>query len=156
MLHSPGDQVRAYFRSNCRAVLLTLCLSLFAVGCEESKSPECAQILQVSQDLKKSNQDFIRPLQESDELKSWLEAANNFEQAADRLIVLEIDHSELITYQNQLATIYRLYAQATYDAVRARENQNLSALKLARQDAVKAGKIQQQLIRQINTYCLKK
>lgn len=155
MLHCQGDRVKVYFRSNYQSVLLFVFLSLFAVGCEENKSAQCAHILQISQDVKKSNQDFIHPRQQSGEIKSWLKAANNFEQAADRLLVLELNQGELITYQNQLATIYRIYSQATYDAVRARENQNLSALKSAREDAVKAGKIQHQLIRQINTYCLK-
>jgi len=87
-------------------------------------------------------------------MKSWLQAANKFNLAADKMRALKIDRRELIQYQNQLARVYRLYAQSTYEAVRARENQDLSELKSARNEANQAGIIQRQLIEEINAYCL--
>ena len=80
--------------------------------------------------------------------------ANKFSQAADKIGALKVDRPELIRYQHQLVRIYRLYARTTYDAVRARENKDLSALKSARNDATKAGVLQRQLIQEINAYCL--
>lgn len=129
-------------------------LSLFTVSCEENKSSQCEQIFQVVRDVQQNNQNASDDNEQSSEMKNWLEAANRFNQAADQMTVLKINHSELIAYQNQLITIYRIYSQATYDAVTARENKDILALKSARQDALKAGKIQQKLIKEINTYCL--
>jgi hypothetical protein len=148
-------KVKARVINNYQLILVIISLSLFTFGCEENKSAQCEQIFQVVEDVKQNNQNASDVNQQSDEMKSWLQAANRFNQAADRIAILKINHSELITYQNQLVTIYRIYSQATYDAVRAKENLNLPALKSARQDAIKAGVIQQKLIRQINNYCLK-
>lgn len=154
MLVCRQSKVKAHLQSNSWSILVIL-LSLVTVGCEENKFVQCQEIFQVAQEVKDNNQDVSNVNQQLGEMKSWLEAANEFNQAADRLALLEFNQSELIKYQNQLVTIYRIYSQATYDAVRARENKNLSALKFSRQNAIKAGVIQQKLIREINTYCLK-
>jgi negative regulator of sigma E activity len=142
-------------KNNYLSILVIVLLSFFAVGCEENKSTECNQIFRIAQDVKASNQQIGNVHEQSHEImKNWLQAANQFNQAADHLAVLKINRSELIQYQNQLITLYRIYSQATSDAVRARENQDLPALQSARQDAIKAGIIQQKLIQEINTYCL--
>lgn len=154
MLVSRQNKVKAGLVSNCQSILVIVILSLFAVGCEENKSSQCEQIFRVVQDVQQNNQNASDANEQSDEKKSWLQAANRFNQAADHIAVLKINYSELMTYQQQLITIYRIYSQATYDAVTAKENKNLLALKSARQDAVKAGVIQQKLIQEINTYCL--
>ncbi|MFM2311140.1 MAG: hypothetical protein RLZZ04_416 [Cyanobacteriota bacterium] len=151
---------KTHLKSNCSksnywSILVIVLLSFLAVGCEENKSTQCKQIFRIAQDVKTSNQHLGNVYQQSPEImKKWLQAANEFNQAADHLAVLEINRSELIKYQNQLITLYRIYSQATHDAVRARENQDLPALQSARQDAIKAGTIQQKLIREINAYCL--
>lgn len=148
-------KVKARVINNYQLILIIISLSLFTVGCEENKSAQCEQIFRVVEDVQQNNRNASDANQQSDEMKSWLQAANRFNQAADRIAILKINHSQLITYQNQLVTIYRIYSQATHDAVRAKENLDLPALKSARQDAIKAGIIQQKLIRQINHYCLK-
>ncbi|MEL6910905.1 MAG: hypothetical protein AAFR62_09720 [Cyanobacteria bacterium J06629_2] len=139
------------------AVGINLILALFLFGCEENISAQCEQIFQIAQDVNSSN-DQTRYVKEDEslEMKSWLQAASKFNQAAENIAVLEVTHRELSEYQNQLAKIYRIYSQATYDAVRARENQNLSALKAARQDAIQAGLMQQELIQKVNSYCVGK
>lgn len=142
-------------KSNYWSMLVIVLLSFSTMGCEENKSTQCQQIFHIAQDIKTTNQHLGKVNEHSPEImKEWLQAANEFNQAADRLAVLELNRSELIKYQNQLITLYRIYSQATYDAVNARENQDLPALQFARQDAIKAGIIQQKLIREINTYCL--
>ena len=135
--------------------LVAICLCLFSFGCEPNELVQCEQILLIARDVNQSNQN----LQDLDNeqlrsMKSWLQAAHKFNQAADKLGDLKIARHELMQYQNRLARIYRIYAQATYDAVSARENQNLSALESARDDAAKAGTLQRQLIKEINAYCL--
>ncbi|MGD1921760.1 MAG: hypothetical protein ACFCAD_24460 [Pleurocapsa sp.] len=75
-------------------------------------------------------------------------------KAASNIKALHINDSELIKYQNQLVTIYRIYSQATYDAVEARESKSLETLELARMDAQKASQMQQSLVKDINDYCL--
>ncbi|MEL6438552.1 MAG: hypothetical protein AAFQ80_04770 [Cyanobacteria bacterium J06621_8] len=130
-----------------------LCLLTF--GCGSSQASQCEQIFQIARQVTASSQniassDSSQPL----EKKYWLEAASNLNGAAAQVRALEIDQSQLIGYQNQLAAVYQLYSQATYDAVRARENKNLAALEAARRDAVQAGKIQRELIRKINAFCL--
>jgi hypothetical protein len=153
MLVSRQNTVKVLAQGNYWFVLVIVLLSLFAAGCEENQSAECEQIFRVAQDVQQSNQKISKSNEQSDETKNWLEAANTFSQAADRIALLEINRSELIKYQNQLVTIYRIYSQATYDAVRARENKDLPTLQAARQDALKAEAMQQKLIREINTYC---
>jgi hypothetical protein len=154
MLVSRQNKVKAGLISNYQSILVIVILSLFAVGCEENKSSQCEQIFRVVQDVQQNNQNASDANEQSGETKSWLQAANRFNQGADHIAGLKINHSELMIYQQQLITIYRIYSQATYDAVTAKENKNLLALKSARQDAVKAGVIQQKLIQEINTYCL--
>jgi hypothetical protein len=153
MLVSRQNTVKVLAQGNYWFVLVIVLLSLFAAGCEENQSAECEQIFRVAQDVQQSNQKISKSNEQSDETKNWLEAANTFSQAADRIALLEINRSELIKYQNQLVTIYRIYSQATYDAVKARENKDLPTLQAARQDALKAEAMQQKLIREINTYC---
>jgi hypothetical protein len=154
MLVSRQNIVKTRVQGNYWLILVIILLSLMAAGCEENQSAECEQIFRVAKDVQKSNQNISKSNEESREMKNWLEAANTFSQAAERIALLEINRSELIKYQNQFVTIYRVYSQATYDAVRARENKDLSTLKSARQDAIKAEVLQQKLIQEINAYCL--
>ena len=83
-----------------------------------------------------------------------MQAAEEMYRAAEAIDTLKLDNSELIQYRDRLAAIYRIYSRSTYDAVTARENKNLEALESARSDAVKAGQMQQNLVREINAFCL--
>ena len=130
-------------------------LSLFTFGCKDNKLAECEQMFQIARNVNQSNlQASYTDSEASLEIKSWLQAARKFDRAADNITALKITDSKLIGYQNQLATVYRIYSHATYDAVRARENQNFTALKSARNDAIKAGVIQKELIEKINNFCV--
>ena len=146
---------KIFFQANYLVRITIVCSTLLMFGCESNKQVECENIFLIAQDVNQSNQN-LKDLdnEQSESMKSWLQAANNFSQAADRLKTLKIDRSESIQYQDRLAHIYRFYARTTHDAVRARENKDLSALKSARSDAVKAGILQRQLIQEINAYCL--
>lgn len=132
-------------------------LSLSISSCGENRFTQCEQIFRIARGVKENSSNVSYTNQEQPSvMKSWLEAASMIDQAADKIEALHINDSELIGYQNQLVTVYRIYSQATYDAVQARENKNLEALKTARIDAQTAGEMQQSLIKEINAYCLNK
>ncbi len=129
--------------------------SLLLSGCSESKLTQCEQIFRIVSHVNNSSQNVSYTNDEnSSQLKSWLEAAGTMNKAASNIKALHINDSELIKYQNQLVTIYRIYSQATYDAVEARESKSLETLELARMDAQKASQMQQSLVKDINDYCL--
>ena len=134
-------------------------LSILLIGaissCEDRVANQCEQIFYIARSTNNSLLD--RDLEDQTELletKDWLTAARTMNQAADRLMALKTEDSQLITHRQQLATIYRLYAKATYGAVKAWENQNIEELKTARIDAQQVGKMQQALLKEINAYCL--
>ena len=151
-----GDDVGLKHQSKTNPILfLGLLLGLLFTGCSDHKYTQCEQIFQIAQRLthNTNSANYFNERQPI-EMKSWLEAARAIEQVANHLNALQISNSKLIEYQNQLVEIYRIYSRATYDAVRARENQNFPALESAKDDAQKAGQMQQDLIKQINAYCV--
>jgi hypothetical protein len=134
---------------------LTILLSLFILGCSQSKLTQCEQIFRIASEVTNSSKN-VSYTNDGDlsQMKIWLEAASTMNTAANNIEALHINDGELIKYQNQLVTIYRIYSQATYDAVEARESTNLESLEIARANAQKAGQMQQELIKNLNNYCL--
>ena len=124
-------------------------------GCGKTKYSQCEQIFQVANRLNKdvNHLSYFNDRQPT-QMKSWLEAANAIDRAANHLEALQINDSQLIEYRNKFVTVYRIYSQATYDAVKARENQNFQALESIKDDAQKAGQMQRDLIEEIDAYCL--
>ena len=135
--------------------LIVIVFGIFISGCSKSKLTQCEQIYRIAA---KVNESIARinytNSEDLSQMKSWLETAKMMNQAAYNIEALHINDGRLIGHQNQLATVYRIYSQATYNAVRARENKSLEALKLARFEAQKAGIMQQKAIDNINAYCL--
>ena len=123
------------------SVLVKIALSLLILGCED-KFSQCEPIFQIAHHVsdrsKELNYTGDRQLTE---IESWLQTAGMMNRAADKLEALKTENSKLIEYQNELATVYRIYSQATYNAVKARENKNIEILKSARNDAEKAGNL---------------
>jgi hypothetical protein len=124
-------------------------------GCSVSKNSQCQQIFQIASHVSKETKNLSLSSSEEGlkDMKTWLQAADLMNKAAEQLKALSIEDSQLIEYQNKLAQIYNLYSQATYDAVNARETKNIEALKSARHDAEMAGKLKQESIEGINSYC---
>jgi ABC-type enterochelin transport system substrate-binding protein len=138
-------------------ILMGIILSLLISSCAENRFTQCEQIFRIARGVKENTKNVSYTNKEQlTVMKSWLEVASMLNQAADQIEALHINDSKLIGYQNQLVTVYRIYSQATYDAVQARENKNLEALKAASIDAKTAGEMQQSLIKKINAYCLNK
>ncbi len=135
-------------------------ISSILSSCSETKYTQCEQIFQIAHQVN-SEAEIIKSIDSladeiPQEMKSWLEAADLMEQAAQQIQALQINNVQLIKYQTGLANIYQIYSQATYDAVQAKESKNINALISARDRANTAGEIQQKLVREINSYCLDK
>lgn len=130
-------------------------LALLVSSCGENRLSQCEQIFRIAKGVNQRSKNVSYTSEDKlTTMKTWLETASIMERAADKIQALHVNNGELIPYQNQLITVYRIYSQATYDAVQARENKNLSALESARLDAQKAGKMQQDVIKDLNAYCL--
>ena len=137
--------------------LLAVASALLVSGCGENKLTQCEQIYRIAQGVTQGSKEVSYTNDaELTTMKTWLSAASMMDRAADRIQALHINNVNLIEHQNKLATVYRIYARATYNAVQARESKNLSALELARVDAQKAGEMQQEVIKELNAYCLSK
>jgi len=136
--------------------LMVIFFTLMVSSCTDSKYSQCEQVFYIAKSVVKTNQQLeLSDRQDPTEItsKNWLSAASALNQAADNMMALKIDEVGLIEYRNKLATIYHIYAQATYDAVKANEDKNLESLHVARSDATKAGEMQRNLVREINAYC---
>ena len=130
-------------------------INIFVVACEPKKFAECQQIITLANSVTKQTQAIAENSSDRD-LENWLEASEMMKQAATSIEALEIKDSQLIEYQGSLVNIYQVYAQATYDAVKARETRDLLALQSARDNAKNVGKINNNLVKNINNYCLEK
>lgn len=141
-----------------RQLALALATIAFLISaCTETKSARCRQLYAIAEEIAASNQSLdLSTKHKPIEFQSWRSAATRFERGANRIGALQIELPELVAYQNQFVALYRLYARAIEKAVRARENQDLAAFNLARADAIEAGLVQQQTVREINAYCLSK
>ena len=127
------------------------------IGCSNQKYSQCQSIIAIANAANNQAQQVTSAASEKVvTLKSWLQAANIMRKAAQRIENLPTKDPQLIQYQENLASVFKIYSQAIYEAVKARENKNLSALKVARENAQKAEKLNQTLVAQINSYCSQK
>ena len=125
------------------------------VGCQNQKYSRCQEMIAIANSATDKAQNIVRDSQEKViDMKNWLQAADIMTIAAKEIEALPIKDPQLIDYQGNLASVFRIYSQATYDAVKARDNKNLSALKLASNSAREAGNINQTLVEKINSYCV--
>ena len=129
-------------------------LGWLLVGCENPKYSQCQEIIAIANKatdrVQKITNDSPATIVKT---KTWLQAADVMNMAAKEIETLSIKDPQLIDYRENLASIFRVYSQATYDAVKARENKNLSALKIARDNALKVERLNQDLVIKINDYC---
>lgn len=134
-----------------------LCIiSLILGSCSNAKYAQCQQIIEIANQVSSQTQEIIDGSGGSKEAKVWSKAITIMNLAADKLDTLSLQDPKLAEYQNNLAEIFRLYSQATNDAIEARETKNLKALKSAVAEAQQAGVLKEQLVKGINSYCLGK
>lgn len=140
--------------NNSLLIILWGFINIFVVACESRKYTECQQMITLANKVTKQTQAIAEKSSDQD-LDNWLEASDIMEQAAENIAALELKDSQLIEYQESLTNIYRVYAQATHEAVKARENRNLSALQSAHEEANNISEVNDNLVKNINNYCLK-
>ncbi|MGV2829840.1 hypothetical protein [Myxosarcina sp. GI1(2024)] len=141
---------------NYRNELLRLwsCLAIATIlsSCGQTQGTQCEQIFNIARQVTS----IAEEIADTSERKTWLEVANLMDTSARQLETLPTEDIELIEYKHNLAEVYQLYRKAILDAVQARENKNLAALKDARDRAHSAGKLQQETVVRINAYCINK
>ncbi|MDJ0536214.1 MAG: hypothetical protein QNJ70_27610 [Xenococcaceae cyanobacterium MO_207.B15] len=142
---------RSFFKSNWYLGLISLSL----VGCSNAKYTECQQIIEITNQVNRQTQDIIEPFGDRKIPKDvWSQAATMMSVAAEKIDNLSLTDPQLVDYQNNLVEMFRIYSQATDDAIKARESKNLKALESANEKAKKAGLLQEKLVMGINNYCL--
>lgn len=139
------------FSQNC---FFVFACSFLLLGCENQKYSQCQEIIaivnQTTQQVKEiSGTSTGKPIAP----ETWLKAADSMNLAAKEIGALPIKDPQLISYQSSLADVFRVYSESTYEAVEARERKDRSALELARDKANQIGKLNQDLISQIDSYC---
>ncbi len=136
-------------------IIFCVIINVLFVACNPQKYAECEQMITMGNNVTKQTQAIAQNSSDRDrDLNNWLEASNIMKQAAVNMEALKIKDPQLIEYQGSLANIYRVYSQATYDAVKAREDKNLQALQSARSEAEKIAEVNNNLVENINNYCL--
>ena len=133
---------------------LLCCIGLGLVSCNNAKYTQCQQIIEIANQANHQTQEMISQSSQPLEPKIWLEAASIMNQAAEQIKALPLDDPQLVNYQNNLVKIFRIYAQSTDDALKAREIKNLKALETAVAEAKKAGLLKDELVTGINSYCI--
>ena len=137
-----------------KSLAIAFCLFWFISGCENRKYSQCQSIIAIANQATGRVQEITNDsTTEKQYTANWLQAADIMKVAAKEIEALSIDDPQLIDYQNNLATIFRVYARATYDAVAAREKKNISALQAASNNAREIAKVNRDLVTKINSYC---
>ena len=114
-----------------KSVVIASVLAWLIVGCQNQKYTQCQEIIAIANKATHQAQKIAASSSDrGKKLKTWLKAADVMNIAAQEIEGLSIKDPQLINYQGNLASIFRIYSQVTYEAVKARENKNLSALKI--------------------------
>jgi hypothetical protein len=135
-------------------IIGSIVLTLLVGGCSASKSAQCQKIYAIANALVAENQSLslVKEVSNTD-LDEWLRGAETIEEAARKMEALNLEDTQLVTYKNDWVKFQSIYAKATRDMVKARQDRDLTAAKNANKNAVEAGKLEQQVASQINSYC---
>jgi hypothetical protein len=143
------------YRYNFPLIFISILISFIPVGCSEPKYTQCEQIIQIANGVaRKTKQLTNNQTEQTIEMKSWLQAADLMIKAAQQLEALPLNDPKLLKYQTTLAKIYRTNSEATYAIIKAWENKDIDAAKIAQADVQIVGILEKQLATGINAYCL--
>ncbi|WP_013322000.1 hypothetical protein [Gloeothece verrucosa] len=135
-----------------KIIALVILLNYLISGCAESKSFQCQKIFKMADEITKETKTLTKSGQEID-MKTWLAAADEIEQAAQNIEKMEISDPTLQEYKVGFAQIYRDYAEATREIVKVWETKDRIAAKAAQEKVRRASKRERELGEKINTYC---
>ncbi|NET56456.1 MAG: hypothetical protein F6K47_09875 [Symploca sp. SIO2E6] len=131
---------------------LTAVVSLLSVGCGDTKTQECNQIIQVANKVVTQ----VNELTNSGQLSNpqvALQAADAMEKASPEMEAIELKDEQLQNYQTSFVSMYRDTSQATRDFVAAFNKRDWQGSEVASIKLQKATASEAQLITEINTYC---
>lgn len=133
-------------------IVASFMLTYLMMGCAESKSFQCQKIFKIADEMTKETKTITKSGQEID-IKTWLAAADEIEQAAQDIEKIDITDQTLQQYQVGFAQVYRDYAEATREIVKVWETRDRIAAKAAQEKVRRAGKKERELGEKINPYC---
>lgn len=136
-----------------KSLLFASVITGLVIGCSNQKYSQCQSIIAIANEANQKAEKITEVSSKELKMTNWLQASDIMAAAAQKLENLPIKDLELLDYQESLVMVFKTYSQAIYDAVQARESKNLSALKMAREDAQKAGQLNKTLVKEINSYC---
>jgi hypothetical protein len=123
-------------------------------GCSESKSAQCQQIYAIAHDLVQETQDLTKNADQNfSNLDSWLQAAATIDRLAKDMESLKLEDPQLVTYKADWVKVQRTNARSTKEMVKAWQDRDLTAAELAKNKAIEAGELEQQIVGEINRYC---
>lgn len=133
---------------------LVLCLVLFfgTTACVENKYSECNKVIEITLSLANETKIFSTQSDNKDPQKA-LALADSFDQAVEKLKLLELQDKQLMKYQDGLAKMYSNLSQATRNFVAALGKKNLAEAKSAKQKLQEQAIPEQELLKGMRDYC---
>ena len=131
---------------------VSIVISFLTLSCAETKFSQCEKIYSIANSVASETESLTNSGQET-EMKTWLQAADTMEKAAQDMKSLNISDSKLQEYQSGFIKMYKAYAESTRNIVKAREIKDVAAAKNAQKKVQKAGDLEQELGNGINSYC---
>jgi hypothetical protein len=144
-------------QENLNLITIVIIINFLTTSCSESKYAQCEQIIKIANTVAKETKQITKSNNEAiQDMKSWLQAADIMARAAQQLENLPLEDPNLLKYQSTLTKVYRTNSEATYAIIKAWENKDINAAKVAKEDVETAGKLEKELGTMMNAYCLDK
>ena len=133
-------------------ILLTIVtiFNLTLWGCAGKKITSCNSIKEVATELNDKVQIYLT----SEEMNQIKTVAQQFQQAQEKILSSAVKDKYLSDSADKLADIYQKYSQITNDYITAYQNKNSEQIAKYKQEINQLFVQQEQLIQQVNNYCL--
>ena len=118
-------------------------------SCANTKQAQCYKIIGLTEKMAAKSQEYSQ----SDDIPKVLEVADIFEDTSKKMKGLKIEDSNLITYQEGFASVYQGHADTTRKFIKALQEEDISQARSMKEEVQKIGKKEQQLGREMYTYC---
>jgi outer membrane murein-binding lipoprotein Lpp len=135
-------------------VFASIVLTLSLGGCSESKSAQCQKISAIANSLVEETRSLSQTKELSNpNLDNWLQGAETIDRSARSMEELSLEDTQLVAYKNDWVKVQRNNARSTKDIVKAWQDRDLTAAEKAKKSVTEAGKLEQKVTTQINSYC---
>jgi hypothetical protein len=149
-----STKLRITIENSCAIIFGSIVSILCLGGCSESKSAQCQKIYSIANELVEENQSLSQTKELKDtDFDKWLQGAETIEKSARQMENLSLKDTQLVAYKSGWVKFQRTNAAATREMVKAWQDRDLTAAEKARKSATEAGKLEREIISQINSYC---